>query len=177
MKTILFPLLAALALIPLPAFPENAAPGQPPAAASLQATAPTPETALASLVSEIASASDLSRKEKEKRIAEAVREAVTAAVAAAMDPSQVVATVTSLTTAAAKAAPEYAQAIVASVEDLPALAPIDGAFAQVRAAILTAAAEANESGNVAHFGSNPRRPPASPEFGGSTTDVVVSRSH
>ncbi len=177
MKTALSPILLFLALTSSSLFAENVAPNESPSAAPRQEQAPTPESVLASQVSEIASTSGLSHREKEKRISNAVRLAITTAVADAKDPSQLVAIATSLATAAAKGAPEYAQAIVPIVEDLPGLAQIDGAVAQIRAAILAAAADTDESRGVAHFASPPYRPPSNPEFGGSTTDVIVSRSH
>ena len=174
MKTILRSLFAFLVLAGTAMWAEDA----PPAAGTApQDEASSPQAILATQVNEIASMSGLSRKEKEKRIADAVRLAITAATAGVSDPAQVLAIATSLATAAARGAPQFAQAIVASVGNIAVVTQIDGAFEQIRAAVLTAATSTDESGASVHFASNPPRPPLNPEFGGGTTDVVVSGSH
>jgi hypothetical protein len=148
-----------------------------PAVAADQAEAPTAGSILATQVSEIASASDLPRKAKEKRIAGAVRLAVIAATADLKDPAQAVSVAQDLAVAAAKGAPQFSEAIFDAVANISVIAGVDGALAQIKLAVLAAAKEASEPRTVVEFASTAPRPPANPEFGGNAGDVVVSRSH
>jgi hypothetical protein len=140
-----------------------------------EAPAPSPESTLAARVKEIAATPGLSRKEKSRRIAAAVREAVIDATKNLTNPDEVLSVATDLATAAAQAVPNFAGAIRDAVVNIPAIANINGAVAKLQTAITTAAAAAtadNRTGGT----SNGQKPGQNSEFGGNSGDVVVSPS-
>lgn len=115
-----------------------------PGAASQPSPAVAPDRALAASqlateVREIASASSLSSAKKEKRISTAVRTAVVAATAYRNGPNEAMEIALDLATAAARAAPRYSEVIINAVAFAPAVARIDAASSQIRAAATAAA--------------------------------------
>ena len=93
-----------------------------------QAEHPTPENILVRQVSEIATSSTGSHKDKAKRIANAIRLAVISATADVKDPDQALKIALDLATAAAEAAPNFAEAIRDAVLSIPSIASIAGPF-------------------------------------------------
>ena len=143
---------------------------------SAQVSEETPATILAAQVKEIASSATTSRREKAKLIANAVRLAITTAMEGVKDPVARLRVALDLATAAAKAAPHFAVTITNAVSAIPALAGIEGALAQIQAAV-RAGVEATTEADVANPSGNPR-PPANPDFGGPNRgETVVSPSH
>ena len=140
-----------------------------------QAEHPTLENILARQVSEIATSSTGSHKDKAKRIANAVRLAVMTTTADVKDPDQALKIALDLATAAAQAAPKFAEAIRDAIISIPSIASITGAVSELQNAI--AAAVASGERPVVEFSSTPPRPPQNPEFVGGSGDVVVSPSH
>jgi hypothetical protein len=142
-----------------------------------QSGPPTPESVLATQLSEIASSSTLSHKAKAKQIASAVRLAVIAATADVKDPAQALTTALGIATVAAKAAPDYTEAISDAIYSIPSIASINGALAQLQQAVAEGVNAAKNERQEVNFASNPPRPPPSLNLGGgSAGPVVVSPS-
>jgi hypothetical protein len=151
---------------------ENAASSEDQTApADHQPSQPISAAALAAQVGDIASSPTLSFKEKAEQISTAVRNAVSGATAQLKDPAEVLKIALKFATIAAQAAPQFTDAITNAVLTIPAIATIDGAAAQIQAAVVDAATKAAE----AEFASNKPKAPKDPEFGGHTDDTVVSR--
>ncbi len=135
---------------------DNAASSGNVAAPEGQPDKPTPATALAAEVREIANFRMMSHSKKEKRIANAVRIAVVGATAY-KDPAETLAIAAELAAAAAGAAPPFKDAIVHAVSFTPSVASIDGASGQIQAAVDDAMAKADKADQVA-AGENPAPP-------------------
>jgi len=136
---------------------------------------PTPESVLAKQVSEIASSTTLSRREKTRQIANAVRLAVIATTAGVQEADQMLKIAISLATAAAEAAPNFAEVILNTVLSIPSISGIAGAPTKLQAAVSAAAAAADHGGNGTSF--TQQHQSQDREFGGGLGDVVVSPSH
>jgi hypothetical protein len=135
----------------------------------------TPESVLADQVKAVAS-SRVSTKEKQRAIASAVKFAVAAATENLTDPVQILKITLKFTGAAAKAAPDFVDAIVAGIAGVQGISDIDGAVAAIQAATAETAKASIDSGDgvTTPTKSAPSTPASSPEFGGSTGDVIVS---
>ena len=150
--------------------------GNNPPAAEDQAEKPTPASILSAQVSEIASTTNISRKSQSKLIANAVRLAVITATEGTKDPEEKLQLALELASAAAQAAPHFAETITQAVESIPAIARIEGAVAQVNAAV-KAGVQAADEPETALADHKSGRPPEKPEFGGNNGDAVVSPSY
>ncbi len=141
----------------------------------------TPGGILAAQVGEIARTKDLSDHSKSRQIASAVRLAVTTSTTNLKSPEQALNLVLDLATRAAKAAPDFAdvitEAALDAVQRVPLLADLAGVKDRVQDAVFAGVKAAAEETGEARFESNPAKPPAAPEFGGKTDDVIVSPSH
>jgi len=126
--------LALVLLLACPSMPAIAA-----TEANLSATAAGPADqagaqALAAQVREIAHTRLMSRAKKEKRIATTVRVAVVAATAY-KSPAEALGIASEMAASAAAAAPQFKDVIANAVSFIPAIARIDGAAGQIRAAV------------------------------------------
>ena len=136
----------------------------------------TPEAVLAAQVSEIASSTTLSPKTQAKLIANAVRLAVLTATEGVTDPTRRLTLALELAAAAAKAAPHFADAITTAVSSIPSIAGINGALAQIKAAVLSGTQAADDPAQAATGPVSPRAATPS-EFGGNNGDTKVSGAH
>jgi hypothetical protein len=150
--------------------------GTNPPAAEAQAEKPTPASILAAQVSEIASSTDMSRKSQAKLITSTVRAAIIAAIEGIKNPEEKLQLALELAGVAAQAAPRFAETITQAVESIPAISRIEGAVAQVKAAVKAGVQAADEPETAIADNKSGRRP-AKPEFGGNNGDVRQSPSH
>lgn len=118
---------------------KNAVPAESPAESAVQTDLSTQTAVLAAQVGEIANSVAISRAKKEKRISTAVRVAVAAATAYKKDPTEILGIALELTEMAARAAPPFAEVIANAASFSPAVARIDAAPGQIRAAAYAAA--------------------------------------
>jgi hypothetical protein len=132
-----------------------------------------PESILADQVRSIVS-SRVPTKEKDKAIASAVKFAILAATENIKDPAEALKVALSFAIAAAKAAPGYTDAIMDAVSTIPAVAGVEGSLAIIQNAVDSAAKAAVESG--VPLSRTTSKAPLGTEFGGDTTDVIVSPS-
>lgn len=135
----------------------------------------SPAAILSAQVGEIAYSTSLPLEVKQARIKAALRKAINGAIAGVSDPEQMTQIATDLAVACVKAAPGFAATISNTVTSIPSIAKINGAAALIRDSIEQAVQELNQV-NVAVPAPALPKAPASPEFGGSTTDTVVSRA-
>jgi hypothetical protein len=97
---------------------------------------------LAEQISDIIHSSTLTLKEKDDQVSAAVRDAISEAIANLTDSADILKLTEELTTAAAAAAPQFTHAIIEGASAIPAIASIDGAIDQIKAAVVDAAAKA-----------------------------------
>jgi hypothetical protein len=169
---ILIPLLGlTLGLAPLTAVRGASAPSAPPSA---DETSLTPESVLASQVSEIAAATTMTRATKEKLIASAVRLAINAAIQGIKDPARVLDLAVQLAGAAAEAAPAFADTVMSASTSVPGVARVDGAVAALQAAVDTGATSSSPSSGGST--STARSSAPSAQFGGNTGGFAQSPS-
>jgi hypothetical protein len=132
-----------------------------------------PESILADQVRSIVS-SRVPNREKDKAIANAVKFAILAATEDTKDPADALKVALSFAIAAAKAAPGYTDAIMDAVSTLPVVASVEGSLAIIQNAVDSAAKAAVDFGVSASRSTS--KAPLGAEFGGNTTDVIVSPS-
>lgn len=135
----------------------------------------SPAAILSAQVSEIAYSTSLPLEAKQARIKTALRKAVSGAIAGMSDPEQKIKIAAEFAVACVKAAPGFAATIADTVTSIPAIAKIDGAATLIRNSVEQTIDELNQV-NVAVPAPVLPKAPAAPEFGGSTTDTVVSRA-
>ena len=170
--------LSLLALVPLTLSPTaivTAAAEVPRAVAADTGDDLTPAALLSAQVSEIAYSNSLSQEAKQKRIASVLRVAVNGAIAGLTDANQIVKVATDLAVACVKAAPGFAATIGHTISSLPAIAKIHGAAANIQTSVTQALEELSQVEAAAPAPTLPKAP-AIPEFGGRTSDTIVSRS-
>lgn len=172
MKTL--PLLALIPLTLSPVAATAASTAMPRAATSETADELTPAALLSAQVSEIAFSNSLSKEAKQKKISTALKVAVGSAVSGLTDPDEIVKVATDLAVACVKAVPAFAGTIEHAVVSLPALAKISGAAAAIQASVTQALQELNQV-EAAQPAPSLSKAPTIPEFGGQTSDTVVSR--
>jgi len=147
------------------------------ATAAERAEHPTPESILATEVSEIASSSTLSPKAKAKQVSRTVRRAVIAATTDVREPKQALKIALSLASEAAKAAPLFTEAIRDAIFSIPSIASIRGALAQLDRAVEEGAKAAMEEPSPVMAAGDAPRPAPIPTSNGGGDVVVASPSH
>jgi len=161
-----------LILLPIAAFSaaENTPPGNQGAAAG-ESPRPVSLREFALEIRAIAGSRETTLKDKQDRISAALQSAVLGAISSLKDPVAILKTALQFGRIAAQAAPQFAEIITQTLSGIPAIAAIEGAPAQIQAAVLEAATRAAE----VEFSSDRSRFTHDPEFGGHTGDTVVSR--
>lgn len=169
--------LPVLALIPLTLSPlasTTASAAVPHSVASESGEDLTPAAILSAQISEIAQSTTLSTEAKRKQISRALKIAVNSAISGLTEPEAIVKVASELAVASVKAAPAFAGTVTQTIAALPAIAKISGGIASIQGSVAAALQELSQVEVATPAPSLPKAP-AIPEFGGQTSDTVVSR--